>query len=390
MGDVKNIAVLGSTGSVGRQTLEVAGDLGINVLAIAFGQNIAEAKRQIGRFRPKLACAADPAHAKELSGFCNETVVTSGAEGLAMAAAMDGVDTVVNALAGGVGLLPTISAVRAGKDVAIANKESLVTSGELITREAKENGVNLFPIDSEHSAVYQCLQTDENRRALKRIILTASGGPFRGRKRSELENISPADALRHPTWSMGRKISVDSATLMNKGLEVIEAKWLFGTDVSRIQVLIHPQSVIHSMVEFEDGCVMAQLGAPDMRLPIQYALAGPERLLNSYGRLDFKKLSDLTFEEPDTDSFPCLALAFAAAKAGGLIPAVMNAANESAVNAFLDGRLPFLRIPDVIEKVMYSDSMPQNFRLDGAYTVSDALEAGSFARDEAERHIGRF
>ncbi len=350
----KHIAILGSTGSIGTQTLDVVREQGdICVTALAAGNNITLLEQQIREFHPVLAAVWEENRAKELREKikdCN-TKVVSGMEGLLEIAVQPEAEILVTAIVGMLGIRPTIAAMRAGKDIALANKETLVTAGHLIMPLAKEQGVSILPVDSEHSAIFQSLNGEHGNK-IDKILLTASGGPFRGRKRVELENIQVEDALKHPNWSMGRKITIDSATLVNKGLEVMEAKWLFGTELEQIQVVVHPQSVIHSMVQYEDGAVIAQLGTPDMRLPIQYALYYPQRRTLSGKRLDFYELANLTFEKPDLDTFTGLKLAMEALKQGGNIPTAFNAANERAVAKFLDRKIRFLEIPEIIAACM--------------------------------------
>lgn len=350
----KHIAILGSTGSIGTQTLDVVREQGdICVTALAAGNNITLLEQQIREFHPVLAAVWEENRAKELREKikdCN-TKVVSGMEGLLEIAVQPEAEILVTAIVGMLGIRPTIAAMKAGKDIALANKETLVTAGHLIMPLAKEQGVSILPVDSEHSAIFQSLNGEHGNK-IDKILLTASGGPFRGRKRADLENIQLEDALKHPNWSMGRKITIDSATLVNKGLEVMEAKWLFGTELEQIQVVVHPQSVIHSMVQYEDGAVIAQLGTPDMRLPIQYALYYPQRRTLSGKRLDFYELANLTFEKPDLDTFTGLKLAMEALKQGGNIPTAFNAANERAVAKFLDRKIRFLEIPEIIAACM--------------------------------------
>ena len=356
---MKNLAILGSTGSIGTQTLDVVRDLPemfrVAVLAANTGDKKLEA--QIDEFRPELAVLADEAAAARLKArYKGTTKILGGEDGLVAAAVFSAVDMVVTSLMGFAGLAPTLAAIRAGKNIALANKETLVAAGELVRREASAHGAAILPVDSEHSALFQCLQ-GEKREAVESLILTASGGPFRGRRKEALTGVSIGDCLKHPTWSMGRKITVDSATLVNKGLEVIEAHWLYNMPYDKIKVVIHPQSIVHSMVAFQDGAVMAQLGVPDMRLPIQYALTYPERMASTLARLDFARLGALTFEEPDTKTFRGLAIAIEAGRAGGTAPCVMNAANEIAVAAFLDGSIGFLDIYDIIEQTLSARSV---------------------------------
>lgn len=351
---MKKIAILGSTGSIGTQTLEIVRtNKDLEVTALAAGNNIDLLERQIREFRPRLAAVWKEERAAELkSRLADMDVrVVSGMDGLLEVAAVPESEILVTAIVGMIGIRPTIEAIRAGKDIALANKETLVTAGHIIMPLAKECGVSILPVDSEHSAIFQSLQGGQ-RKALHKILLTASGGPFRGKKREELEHIQVEDALKHPNWEMGRKITIDSSTMVNKGLEVIEAKWLFGVTVDQIQVVVQPQSIIHSMVEYEDGAVIAQLGTPDMKLPIQYALYYPERRYLSGERLDFWKLNQITFEKPDLETFYGLKLAFEAGRTGGSLPTVFNAANEKAVAMFLDRKIRYLEIPEIIQACM--------------------------------------
>lgn len=351
---MKKIAILGSTGSIGTQTLDVVranGDL--QVLGISAGRNIKKLEEQAREFSPRLVAVWDEAAACELRIRLKDTDVrvVSGMDGLLELASMEGPEILVTAIVGMLGIRPTIEAIRAGKDIALANKETLVTAGHLIMPMAEKYGVRILPVDSEHSAVFQALN-GEDKREVHKLLITASGGPFRGRKRKDLEKVTLGDTLKHPNWVMGQKITVDSATLVNKGLEVMEAKWLFGMGLDRIQVVVQPQSVIHSMVEFEDGGIMAQLGTPDMRLPIQYALYYPHRRYLDGERLDFAKLGQITFEEPDMETFQGLPMAIRAAEEGGSMPTVFNAANELAVRKFLHEEIGFLDIYDIIGQSM--------------------------------------
>lgn len=351
---MKNIAVLGSTGSIGTQTLEIVREQGdIAVSALAAGSNIALLERQIREFSPKLACVFDEEKAKELRVKAADTAtkIVSGMEGLIEVATIPESEILVTAIVGMLGIRPTVAAIRAGKAIALANKETLVTAGHIIMPMAKEHHVPILPVDSEHSAIFQSLQGNEGNR-IARILLTASGGPFRGRTKEQLKDIQVEDALKHPNWSMGRKITVDSSTLVNKGLEVMEAKWLFGVKAEQIQVVVHPQSVIHSAVEYEDGAVIAQLGTPDMRLPIQYALYYPERRSLSGKRLNLFELGSLTFEQPDTETFRGLSLAYEAMERGGNMPTIFNAANEKAVALFLEHEISWEGITELIEDCM--------------------------------------
>ena len=351
---MKKIAILGSTGSIGTQTLDVVRANGdIEVLGISAGRNIQKLEEQVREFSPRLVAVWDENAARDLADKIKDTdtKVVSGMDGLLELAAMPETEILVTAIVGMLGIRPTIEAIRAGKDIALANKETLVTAGHLIMPLAREHKVQILPVDSEHSAIFQALN-GENKKEIKKLLITASGGPFRGKKKEELKNVTLEDTLKHPNWVMGRKITVDSATLVNKGLEVMEAKWLFGMELEQIQVVVQPQSVIHSMVEFKDGAVMAQLGTPDMRLPIQYALYYPERRYLDGERLDFAKLGSLTFEEPDMETFLGLPMALEASRTGGSMPTVFNAANEMAVAKFLRREIGFLDIYDVIGQSM--------------------------------------
>jgi len=367
-----NIAVLGATGSIGTQTLDVVRTClpKARVKVLSGYGNIPILAEFVKEFKPELVWVPDGAAAKALSEMVRDVSfeILTGEDGLVTCAEADKVDVVVNALVGKAGLAPTLAAIKAGKDIALANKESLVTAGELIMSLAREHNVRITPIDSEHSAILQCLcgrglkdGFTGNADYIEKILLTASGGPFRTWSKEEISNAKAADALRHPNWSMGPKITIDSATLMNKGLELIEAMWLFNQPLSKVEILVHPQSIIHSMVQFVDGAVMAQMGLPDMRLPILYALTGPERVKNDYPRMNFLTAADLTFEAPDEERFPCLALAKHAATVGGTLPAVMNAVNEWAVGQFLQDKIDFYGIPALIAEAF------------GSYTVKNVL-----------------
>ena len=359
---MKYISVLGSTGSIGTQTLEVVRNNGdIQVTALAAGCNIRLLEKQIREFHPALACVWDEDKAKELRIKTADLPVrvVSGMEGLLEAAVEARAQIVVTAVVGMIGIRPTIAAMEAGKDIALANKETLVTAGHIIMPLAREKGVRILPVDSEHSAIFQCLN-GEDRRAVHRILLTASGGPFRGRTRDQLRNVRVEDALKHPNWSMGRKITIDSSTMVNKGLEVMEAGWLFGVRMEQVQVVVQPKSIIHSMVEFDDGAVIAQLGTPDMKLPIQYALYYPERRFLPGERLDFWTLNQIAFEKPDFENFRGLSLAYRAGERGGSLPTVFNAANEWAVNEFLNRRISYLDITDRIEQAMEEHTVADN------------------------------
>lgn len=351
---MKKISILGSTGSIGTQTLDVVREHGdIEVTALACGGNVKLLEEQMRRFRPKLVAVWTEEKAKELRIKTADLgiPVMSGMDGLIAVATESHAEMVVTAIVGMLGIRPTIAAIREHKNIALANKETLVTAGHLIIPLAKEYGVQILPVDSEHSAIFQSLQGNEQN-AIHKILLTASGGPFRGRNRQELKNIQVEDALKHPNWSMGRKVTIDSSTFVNKGLEVMEAKWLFGVELDQIEVVVHPQSVVHSAVEYEDGAVIAQLGTPDMRLPIQYALYYPDRRFLSGKRLDLFALHELTFEKPDTETFRGLNLAFEAARRGGNVPTAFNAANEKAVALFLDHKISYLQITEMIEETM--------------------------------------
>ena len=351
---MKKIAILGSTGSIGTQTLDIVREQGdIQVVAMAAGSNISLLEAQMREFRPSIVSVWDEKKAKELRTNTKDLgiKIVSGMEGLLEVSVIPESEILVTAIVGMLGIRPTIAAIKAGKKIALANKETLVTAGHIIIPLAKEYKVPILPVDSEHSAIIQSLQGAGDNK-ISRILLTASGGPFRGRKADELKNIQVEDALKHPNWSMGRKITIDSSTLVNKGLEVMEAKWLFDVTLDQIQVVVHPQSVIHSAVEYQDGAVIAQLGTPDMRLPIQYALYYPERRNLSGRRLDLFEIADLTFEKPDTDTFRGLALAYLAMEKGGNIPTVYNAANEKAVSLFLDRKISYPEITELIEACM--------------------------------------
>ena len=351
---MKKIAILGSTGSIGTQTLDIVREQGdIQVVAMAAGRNISLLEAQMREFKPSLVSVWDEKKASELRTNTKDLgiKIVSGMEGLLEVSVIPESEILVTAIVGMLGIRPTIAAIKAGKKIALANKETLVTAGHIIIPLAKEYKVPILPVDSEHSAIFQSLQGAGDNK-ISKILLTASGGPFRGRKSDDLKNIQVEDALKHPNWSMGRKITIDSSTLVNKGLEVMEAKWLFDVTLDQIQVVVHPQSVIHSAVEYEDGAVIAQLGTPDMRLPIQYALYYPERRNLSGRRLDLFEIADLTFEKPDTDTFRGLALAYLAMEKGGNIPTVYNAANEKAVSLFLDRKISYPEITELIEACM--------------------------------------
>ena len=381
---MKNIAVLGSTGSIGTQTLDVvrANPERLCVKALAAGHNITQLESQIREFHPQIAAVWDEEKAKELR-ICTADLpvkIVSGMEGLLEIAQMEEAEVLVTAIVGMIGIRPTIAAIKAGKDIALANKETLVTAGHIIMPLAKEYNVKILPVDSEHSAIFQSLQGAGDNR-ISRILLTASGGPFRGKKSEELMEIKVEDALKHPNWSMGRKITIDSSTMVNKGLEVIEAKWLFNVDVDQVQVVVQPQSIIHSMVEYVDGAIIAELGTPDMKLPIQYALYYPERRFLPGDRVDFWTLGKLEFEKPDTDTFYGLELAYEAGRKGGSLPTVFNAANELAVSQFLNREIKYLEITEIIEDCMKAHKNIENPTLEQILET----EAATYERINSRR-----
>lgn len=380
---MKKIAILGSTGSIGTQTLEVVRENGdIQVLGIVAGSNIGLLEEQIREFHPRLAAVWSAEKAGELRTRIadTDTRVVSGMDGLLEVSIMEDTEILVTAVVGMIGLRPTIEAIKAGKDIALANKETLVTAGHLIMPLAREHHVSILPVDSEHSAIFQSLQGNEKKKVHK-ILLTASGGTFRGKKEEELLEIRVEDALKHPNWAMGRKITIDSSTMVNKGLEVIEAKWLFGVDVDQVQVVVQPQSIIHSMVEYVDGAIMAELGTPDMKLPIQYALYYPERRYLSGERVDFWSLGKLEFEKPDMDTFYGLKLAYEAGEKGGSLPTVFNAANELAVRQFLNREIKYLEIVEIIEDCMRAH---QNIANPSVEQILDT-EAATYDRINSRR-----
>lgn len=374
--------LLGSTGSIGTQALVVAQTHGIQIIALTARRNVARMEEQVRRFRPQLAVMSEPAAAADLRQRVADCPVRvlSGEEGV-LEAAQGNSGVVLNALVGIAGLKPTLCALKAGNTLALANKETLVAGGELVMRAAKEAGVPILPVDSEHSAVFQCLQALPPNRALKKIILTASGGPFFGKTRAELAGVTAAQALRHPNWSMGAKVTIDSATMMNKGLEIMEAAWLFGLPESQIDVVVHRESVIHSMVEFDDGAVLAQLGVPDMKLPIQYALTYPERFRCPSESLNLTEYGKLTFFEPDSDTFRCMELCREAIRRGGLVPAAANGANETAVELFLQGKISFLQIPELVERAMLRQEKASADSVDAVLEAD--RRAASFVREQA-------
>ncbi len=381
---MKTLTILGSTGSIGVSTLEIVAAFPdrYRVAALTAGRNIDLLQRQIELFRPRMAAVQDEADAQRLRDRIADpdVEILSGVEGLIRCATVAEAQMLVAAVVGAAGLVPTFAAIRAGKDVALANKETLVMAGELVMREVARQKVRLLPIDSEHSAIFQAL-AGQRREDVRKLILTASGGPFRDWDISLFDTITPAEALAHPNWSMGRKISIDSATMMNKGLEVIEACWLFGVPQNMIEVLVHPQSIVHSMVEYLDGSIIAQLGVPDMKTPIAYALAWPERLELSMPPLDLCQTAQLSFAHPDNRRFPCLGLAFRALELGGTAPAILNAVNEVAVEAFLDGQLSFVQIPRLIEDVL-SVCQPESLS-----TIEQVLKIDLWARTEARKRL---
>lgn len=371
------LSILGSTGSIGTQSLDVARGLGMKVTALAARRNIKLLEEQIREFKPDIAAVMeeDAAAALKIAVADTDTKVLCGMEGFEEAASYSECDVVLNSVVGMVGLRPTMAAVKAGKRLALANKETLVAGGQLVMDTVRDNNVVLTPVDSEHSAIFQCLQGSPGKEALKKIILTASGGPFFGKCREELENVGPAQALKHPNWSMGAKITIDSATLMNKGLEVIEAAWLFDVSVDDIEVIVHRESIIHSAVEFTDNSVIAQLGLPDMRIPIQYAITWPERTPSPVPELNLTQLAKMTFFEPDTKTFRCLDICRDAMRRGGLAPAAANGANEAAVALFLEEKIGFNKIAELVEEAMLRQPVTGN------YTLEDVFEADMAARE---------
>lgn len=379
---MKKITILGSTGSVGRQTLEVVENLDdqIKIVALTANSSVEKLARQARKFNAQYAVLKAKDKAEELKYKLNdlETKVLTGLPGLIEVATREEVDLVINAVVGAIGVQPTIKAIEAGKNIGIANKETLVTAGEVVTAKAEKNNIRLLPLDSEHNAIFQALQGEEQK-TVNKIILTASGGPFRTASGQDLEQVTVKKALDHPNWDMGGKITIDSATLMNKGLEVIEARWLFDLEFDKIETVVHPQSIIHSLVEFNDHSMLAELGVPDMKVPIQYVLTYPDRKPNQLESLDLAEVGKLTFEEPKTDLFPCLKYAYQAGKQGGSMPAVLNAANEVAVHKFLQNKLKFVAIPQVVKQVMDNHNLITN------PSLIEILEADQWARTEAEK-----
>ena len=382
---MKNIAVLGSTGSIGTQTLEIvrAND-DLNVVSLAAGSNIEMLEKQIREFKPQVVCVYNEKKAEELKIKVSDTDVkiVTGMDGLIETAVIKTADIVLTAVVGMIGIRPTIAAIKAGKDIALANKETLVTAGHIIMPLAKEHGIRILPVDSEHSAIFQSLQGNKKSQ-LSKILLTASGGPFRNTPKEDLKNVTVKDALKHPNWSMGRKITIDSATMVNKGLEVIEAKWLFDVDIDNIEVVVQPQSLIHSMVEYVDGGIMAQLGTPDMKLPIQYALFYPDRRPLDGKRVNFFDIANITFFKPDRDKFKGFDLAFRAGKTGGSLPTIYNAANELAVSKFLNEEIRFLDIPELIEAAMNNHKVIDNPSLE------QILESEKEAYESVNRELSK-
>lgn len=384
---MKKITLLGSTGSIGISALDVIekNPERFCVVALAAGENTDLLKKQIEKFHPQIIYVKTKEKAATLKSSLKSNTnieVLYGKEGIKEVASFPDADIVISAISGAVGLMPTLAAIEAGKDVALANKETMVIAGEIVTKVSKKKGVKILPVDSEHSAIFQCLE-GQRRDFLKKIILTASGGPFRKMTKEQLQSVKPKHALKHPNWKMGKKITIDSASLMNKGLEVIEAKWLFDVQISQIDVLIHPQSIVHSMVEFIDGSILAQMGIPDMRVPIAYALSYPERIENDMPPLNFIKSGKMEFMKPDTKIFPCLKLAYDAGEAGGTNPAVLNAANEVAVEEFSNGKIKFTNIPKIIEKVLsLHDAVNEP-------SLEEIIQADRWARQQAQKIIER-
>ncbi|HOK43694.1 MAG TPA: 1-deoxy-D-xylulose-5-phosphate reductoisomerase [Thermoclostridium caenicola] len=378
----KGISILGSTGSIGRQALEVCDALGLKVVSLVAGSNASLLEEQIRKYRPQIAALFDERAAQALRTSVADMSckVLGGLEGILEAVTLQEIDTVLTSVVGIAGLVPTMAAIEAGKNIALSNKETLVTAGSLVMKKAAEKGITILPVDSEHSAVFQCL-AGNRRKDAKRIILTASGGPFRGYSPEQMKTVTLEQALNHPNWSMGSKITIDSASMMNKGLEVIEAMWLFDMAPDDIEVVVHKESIIHSMVEFVDGSIIAQLGAPDMRIPIQLALTWPERVQNPFRRISLVELGSLTFEKPDFEAFPCLGLAYEAARTGGTLPAAMNAANEVAVAAFLNEEIRFHQIPGIIRQVM------AEHRVNTRPSLDDIIDTDRVSRERAAEII---
>jgi 1-deoxy-D-xylulose-5-phosphate reductoisomerase len=385
---LKHISILGATGSIGTQTLDVIRKEKDNfsLEGISINKNTDMAIQIIDEFTPKHVAVMSDSEYEKIKAYCETTKknieVSHGIEGLNKIATLSNIEIVVTSIVGMIGLIPTLNAIKAGKHIALANKETLVVGGELVMAEAKRKGVMILPVDSEHGAIFQCLQGNTIEEADK-IILTASGGPFRGKKTNDLFNVTCEDALKHPKWNMGKKITVDSATLMNKGLEVIEAHWLFGMDYKNIEVVVHPQSIIHSMVEYIDGSIVAQMGTTDMKLPIQYAINYPKRHKRVVEALDLYKMGNLTFEKPDLDTFKCLKLAYEAGKTGGTMPTILNGANEVAVELFLEDKIKFLKIADIIEECM------NKFSYSSKFSVEDILQTDKSVRQYVYNRYGK-
>ncbi len=382
---MKRITVLGSTGSIGRNTMEVVRRFPdrFKIVGLSAKKNIHLLEEQINTFKPEVVAVFDESAAEDLKKRDVPVEILTGEKGLIKVATIEHADMVVSAIVGSAGLMPTLAAIGVGKDIALATKESLVMAGSIIMAEASKKEVMIIPVDSEHSAIFQCLNGREGH-GIQKIILTASGGPFLGRNLSDLGSVTPEEALRHPNWLMGRKITIDSATLMNKGLEVIEAHWLFGLSAEKIEVLLHPQSIVHSMVEFIDGSVIAQMSIPDMKGPISYALSYPQRFENVMPSLDLSKVGNLTFEEPDRNKYKSLSLTYEALKVGGTMPSVLNAANEVAVEAFLNAKIPFTDIPTIV-----ADTMAQH-KVSYRETLEDIIGASNWAQDKAEDIVESF
>lgn len=384
---MKKITILGSTGSIGLSALDVIqkNPQRFQVGALTAGRNIKLLKKQIEQFKPEIVAVGNKESALKLRNSLtgkNKVKVFYDEEGLKEVASFSSADIVISAIAGSAGLIPTLAAIEAGRDIALANKETMVMAGEIVTRKAEKKKVKIIPVDSEHSAIFQCLE-GQNRKNLQRIILTASGGPFLDFTGKDLKSVTLSQTLRHPNWKMGKKVTIDSASMMNKGLEVIEAKWFFDMDINRIDVLIHPQSIVHSMVEFKDGAFLAQMGIPDMKVPIAYALTYPERIINDLPSLNLVKTGSLEFVNPDTKKFPCLRLAYAAGLCGGTYPVVLNAADETAVTAFIENKIRFVDLPGIIETVLNRHNPVNNPSLD------DILQTGLWAKKETEKIIER-
>lgn len=381
---VENISILGSTGSIGTQALDVVRKLNLKVTALAAHSNIKLLEQQVREFKPKLVNVFDKEAAYKLKNNILDlnVEILSGMDGLCELASKKS-DIVLNSVVGMVGLKPTLEALKSKNDVALANKETLVAGGKLVTKTAKESGTKIIPVDSEHSAIFQCLQGCSDKSDIKKIILTASGGPFLGKSLKDLKNVTPKEALKHPNWSMGSKVTIDSASMMNKGLEIIEAVWLFGLDVDDIDVVVHRESIIHSMVEYKDNSVIAQLGVPDMRIPIQYAITWPKRYISPVEHLDLLKISKLTFFEPDYNTFKCLKACREAIKRGGLSPAAANGANEEAVRLFLNKKISFVDIGELVYNAMINQENKENYSLDDVICATD--KARQYVLDQIKK-----